>query len=290
MGMWQERSLIYKVGFAGANLATLMFIVAFCAPSWALFKIQPNGGHHHTQSLGLWQVCTEDLSVCKLALHSENPGWLKAVRALECIAMFFAVASCFIGLYSNCILKAQITSNIFNKNMETSAIVAVAFGAFGLIMFASQIKKYYTRFSSSAGHVWWGFVLASVATALLGLSATLMLLAHRLRLLAEVRRERGSQFAHRQFSNSSFHSNVRLPDYSESEQHANGEGGEDACTMPPAYDMVVNCGDLDSETGLRNEAPPPPYSQVVTSDTCPYTTPTCTSCPESANTTAVPLE
>ncbi|GFR94740.1 hypothetical protein ElyMa_004411500 [Elysia marginata] len=267
MGMWQERSLIYKVGYAGANLATLIFIVAFCAPSWAVFKLQPNAGHHHTQSLGLWQVCTKSLSICTLALHSENPGWLKAVRALECIAMFFAVASCFIGLYSNCILKAQVTSNIFNKNMETSAIVAVAFSSFGLIMFASQIKKYYARFSSDAGHIYWGFVLACVATALLGLSATVMLMAHKLRLLADIRSEQNNQFAHRQFSNSSFHSNVRLPDYSETEPaDVASQGQGDLSAMPPAYETVVSCAHSDIGDP---ETLPPPYSQVFYSECHP---------------------
>ncbi|RUS75047.1 hypothetical protein EGW08_017183 [Elysia chlorotica] len=267
MGMWQERSLVYKIGYVGANFASLLFIVAFCAPSWAVFKLSPNSGHHHEQSLGLWQVCTKSLSICTLAVHSENPGWLKAVRALECIAMFFAVTSCFIGLYSNCILKAQITSNIFNKNMETSAIVAVAFASFGLIMFASQIEKYYTFYSSEAGHIWWGFVLACLATALLGLSATLMLMAHKLRLLADLRRDQGGQFSHRQFSNSSFFSRVRLPNYSEAERDltANvpreGDQGISVCPMPPAYETVVNCG---VENAGTEEAPPPPYYQVVT--------------------------
>ena len=145
---------------------------------------------------------------------------------------------------------------------------SVAFASFGLIMFASQIQKYYTPYSSDAGHIWWGFVLACAATAVLGLSATLMLMAHKLRLLTDLRRDQGGQFAHRQFSNSSFFSNVRLPDYSESGQDLrSGEAREHGqglavCPMPPAYETVVNCGDPDAE---REEAPPPSYSQVVIS-------------------------
>lgn len=282
MSMWRERSLVYKVGFAGANLGTLIFIVAFCAPAWAVFELEPNAGHHRSQSLGLWQVCTKSLSICTLALNSENPGWLKAVRALECIAMFFAVASCFIGLYSNCILKAQVTSNVFNKNMETSAIVAVAFASFGLIMFATQIQKYYTRFSSDAGHIYWGFVLACLATALLGLSATLMLMAHKLRLLADLRSEHSGQFSHRQFSNSSFHSNVRLPDYSESEQAlgtgaAGDDGGCDLSAMPPPYETVINCSPSENV-----EALPPPYAHVFPSQLDPPPS-TSVSIPEPGN-------
>ena len=167
----------------------------------------------------------------------------------------------------------------------------MAFASFGLIMFATQIQRYYTRHSSDGGHIWWGFVLACVATALLGLSATLMLMAHKLRLLADVRRDHGGQFAHRQFSNSSFHNNVRLPDYSETghpfSDAVSREGGEGLSThaMPPSYETVVNCGDPEAES---EEPPPPPYSQVVAhqSDPFPHATPRAVPTPDSANTCA----
>ena len=51
-------------------------------------------------------------------------GWLKAVRALECISMFFAVAAVIVGFYSNCVLKARLSTDFFNKNMETSTVVS----------------------------------------------------------------------------------------------------------------------------------------------------------------------
>uniref|UniRef100_A0A0B6ZLC8 Uncharacterized protein n=1 Tax=Arion vulgaris TaxID=1028688 RepID=A0A0B6ZLC8_9EUPU len=248
MVVWQDRRLTYKMGFIGVTLGVLMFIVGFCAPSWAQYSV-PSRDDLFT--MGLWQKCTVGMGVCTLSIDTDSPGWLKAVRALMCISILFAVAACIIGLYCNCILKVQLSSAFFNKNMETSAMVSVVFCAFGLIIFATQVHTY----SGQIGHVFWGFILVCVSNAVIGISSFLMLISHRLNMMAAQ-----DHFAHRQFSES-FNGNVHLPDYS-------CDGGSQMFITtpegytdygPPAYETVVNCIPQD-------EVAPPPYSQVVKSD------------------------
>ncbi|BFZ18398.1 hypothetical protein BsWGS_21437 [Bradybaena similaris] len=248
MGVWQDRRVSYKIGFVGVILGVLMFIVGFCAPSWAQFTFIYGD---HTLSMGLWQKCTRDLGICTISIDNDSPGWLKAVRALMCTSMFFAVSACIIGLYCNCILKVQFASSFFNKNMEASAMVSVVFGAFGLIIFATQVHN----FSGQIGQIFWGFVLVCVSNAIIGVSAFLMLISHRFNIMTAQ-----SHFAHRPF-HESFHANVQLPDYSY-------DGGNQMFITtpeghidygPPAYETVVNCIPQD-------EIAPPPYSQVVKSD------------------------
>jgi hypothetical protein len=247
MVVWQDRRLTYKTGFTGITLGVLMFIVGFCAPSWAQFTFMSKD---QTHLMGLWQICNGNLDLCTISIDSDSPGWLKAVRALMCISMFFAVTACCIGFYCNCILKVQFSTTFFNKNMETSAMVSVVFGAFGLIIFATQVHTY-----SGQSQVFWGFILVCVSNALIGISAFIMLISHRLTMLAVQ-----DHFAHRQFTES-FHANVHLPDYC-------SDGGSQmfittpdgyADYGPPAYETVVNCIPQD-------EVAPPPYSQVVKSD------------------------
>jgi len=204
------------------------------------------------QSMGLWQVCTTDLHMCASTTQmSGNPGWLKAVRALECIAMFFAVAAIMIGFYSNCVIKTRLHADVFNKNMETSTVVSVIFGVFGLIIFASQIHGLHRGVRSDIS---WGFVLVCLANTLLGVGAFLMLISHRIRLIALQ-----DHFAHQHLDNS-FHTRVDFPDYT-SEGH-NGfayTANTHPQMSPPPYETVVNCS-------AEDEASPPPYSEVVKSD------------------------
>ncbi|XP_059177408.1 uncharacterized protein LOC131956824 [Physella acuta] len=244
MGVWRERGLTYKVGFIGVVVGSLTFIVGFCAPSWAIFKAVQ---YEATESMGLWQKCTEDLGVCALTVsNDDNIGWLKAVRALECIAMFFAVAACISGLYCNCIVKAQIMPDFFNKNMETSAIVSVVFGSFGLIIFATQIQNYC---QDKTGEIFWGFVLVCVSNSFIGVSAFLMLISHKLHVMAQ-----HDQFLHHHL-NGPFHGQMRNSNTDAGSQVfiATSEGYLDF--GPPPYESVVNCVPQD-------ETPPPPYSQV----------------------------
>ncbi|XP_005110006.1 uncharacterized protein LOC101852804 [Aplysia californica] len=247
MTVWQKQSQPYKVGFIGVVAGALLFVVGFCTPSWVSFT-----GMGISQSMGLWQICTIDLSVCTMSVSSDNPGFLKAVRALECISMFFAVAACIVGLYSNFILKTRLATDFFNKNMETSAVVSVIFGSFGLVIFATQIHSYH---SNMMNNVSWGFILVCVATTLLGLGAFLMLISHKIRLIALQDR-----FAHRHLENS-FHTQVDFPDYvSEGcDRHAYISPYEYDSHMdygPPAYETVVNCIPQD-------EVAPPPYAEVA---------------------------
>ncbi|KAI8782436.1 hypothetical protein BgiMline_027362 [Biomphalaria glabrata] len=252
MGMWKERGLIYKVGFVGIVLGSLLFVVGFCAPAWAEFQFV--WSDDHVESMGLWQTCSGSLSVCTMSVSNDNLGWLKAVRALECIAMFFALASCISGLYSNCILKAQMMPEFFNKNMETSAIVSVVFGCFGLIIFATQIQNYYPE---RIGQVSWGFILACVSNAFIGVSAFLMLISHKLHLMALQ-----DQFVHRQLRGP-YHPHLQISEYSiDSRSHIFIDSSEGFIDMvPPPYESVVSC------ISQNEIPPPPPYSELVKSST-----------------------
>jgi len=243
MTVWQSRGALYKAGFLATVIGAALFAVGFCTPSWVSFK----GALPQTTSMGLWQTCTDDLSLCVASVDSDNPGWLKATRALECISMFFAVSACIVGLYSNCILKARLTTDFFNKNMETSAVVSVVFGVFGLIIYATQIKSFQRSMLSTLS---WGFVLVCVSHTLLGAGALLMLVPHKFRLIALQ-----DHFAHRQMQDS-FHTQVDFPDYiSEGgNRNANIAPLDVEVTMtPPAYETVVNS---------PHEGNPPPYSEV----------------------------
>lgn len=246
MGVWKERGLIYKLGFVGVLFGALLFIIGFCAPSWASFTF--NWSEDRTQSMGLWQSCTGDLSICTLSVSSDNLGWLKAVRALECISMFFAVASCISGLYCNCILKAQMMPDFFNKNMETSAIVSVIFGCFGLVIFATQIQHNYPE---RLGQVSWGFILVCISNSLIGISAFLMLISHKLHIMAE-----HDQFLHRQLSGDPY-THMQVPEYTPDGSHQVYVSTSDGLIDfgPPPYETVISCFPQD-------ESPPPPYSLV----------------------------
>ncbi|KAH9525777.1 hypothetical protein Btru_002338 [Bulinus truncatus] len=250
MSIWKERGIIYKVGFLGVVIGSLMFIVGFCSPAWAEFQFI--WSDFHKQSMGLWQTCSGDLTVCAMSVSNDNLGWLKAVRALECISMFFAVASCISGLYSNFILKAQLMPEFFNKNMETSAIVSVVFGCFGLIIFATQIQNYYPE---RIGQVSWSFILVCTSNAVTGISAFFMLISHKLHVMALQ-----DQFVHRQLRGP-YCSHLQVSDYSIDNQSrifvASSDGLLDM--VPPPYETVVNCTP-------QNETPPPPYSELEKSN------------------------
>lgn len=246
MAVWHDRGFLYRVGFIAVGVGTLHFIVGFCAPSWALH--QSPLAPHQSQSMGLWQTCTGDMSVCKASLDDHNPGSLKAVRALESVAMFFAVAACIVGLYCNCVLKAQLSSSLFNKNVETSAIVSVIFGSFGLIIFSSQVKNFY---SDRVGSLSWGFFIVCVANAVIGLGAFTMLISRRI-MLNNAR----NYFSQR---NNSFQSDMNLPAHAHTDQVFITTSNGYMDMGPPAYETVVNCIPQD-------EPAPPPYEHVVKVD------------------------
>lgn len=72
MAVWHDRGFLYRLGFIGVGVGTLHFIVGFCAPSWVLHE-NP-AFPYQSQSMGLWQICTGDLSMCKVSLDDQNPG------------------------------------------------------------------------------------------------------------------------------------------------------------------------------------------------------------------------
>ena len=104
------------------------------------------------------------------------------------------------------------------------------------------------------GNISWGFILTCVSNTLQGCGAFLMLISHKIRLIAL-----NDHFAHRQFQNS-FHTQVDFPDYVSPGANSRAYIATSDVFVdygPPAYETVVNCIPQD-------EAAPPPYAEVVT--------------------------
>lgn len=129
----------------------VVYIVGFACPYWYQLNVADTSGNRNEINFGLWLTCfrsitaTSDNTVCDYVDNKTTAEYMKAVEALQVIALFGFAVTIILKFAVICCARFRRS---YRRSIEITLLASVIFGLLGVAVYGGACRSVQLRVNS----------------------------------------------------------------------------------------------------------------------------------------------